>query len=54
MLVTLTTLLAFATAPARAAVKVCLLAGQSNMLGVGTAAEMPAPYNAPQTNVKYW
>ncbi len=53
-MVALTTLLAFATAPASAAVKVFLLAGQSNMLGVGTASEMPAPYKAPQTNVKYW
>ena len=36
-IVMVTTVLAFATAPAFAAVKVFLLAGQSNMLGVGTA-----------------
>ena len=50
----LTTVLALPIAPAGAAVKVFLLAGQSNMLGVGPAAEMPAPYKAPQPDVKYW
>ena len=54
VLAALMTVFAFAAAPAFAAVKVFLLAGQSNMLGVGTASEMPAPYNVPQTNVKYW
>ena len=53
-IVMLTTMFALATAPALAAVKVFLLAGQSNMLGVGRASETPAPYKVPQTNVKYW
>jgi alpha-L-fucosidase len=49
-----TTVFALATTPATAAVKVFLLAGQSNMQGVGTATEAPAPYKTPQTDVKYW
>ena len=52
--VALTITVALATAPATAAVKVFLMAGQSNMQGVGTATEAPAPYKAPQTDVKYW
>lgn len=41
--------------PTHAATKVFLLAGQSNMLGVGGPdAPCPSPYNAIQTGVKYW
>ena len=43
-----------AAAPTAAATKVFLLAGQSNMVGVGVSAELPGPYNAPQSNVKIW
>ncbi len=47
---------------ARAETKVYLLAGQSNMAGVGgypgtyypADAPCPAPYNAPQTDVNFW
>ena len=46
--------LVLAAMPAAAANKVFLLAGQSNMQGVGVAADLPAPYNAPQSNVKFW
>lgn len=40
---------------ATAATKVYLLAGQSNMMGEGSFTnELPAPYNAPQPDVKFW
>jgi hypothetical protein len=39
---------------AAAPIKVFLLGGQSNMLGEGITAELPSPYNQPQTAVKYW
>ena len=37
-----------------AATKVFLLAGQLNMAGEGTAANLPSPYNTPQTDVHFW
>jgi hypothetical protein len=53
-IVVLMTMFAFATAPAFAAVKVFLLAGQSNMVGFGDSAGLSAPYNAVQNNVNFW
>lgn len=56
-------IIALANASAWAATKVFLLGGQSNMAGVGAypgepgyAADVPcpAPYNQPQTAVKFW
>ncbi len=41
-------------APAAAETRVYLFAGQSNMCGLGITAELPAPYNKPQTDVNYW
>lgn len=46
--------LVMATVPATAATKVFLLAGQSNMAGEGVVAELTAPYNVPQPDVKFW
>ena len=46
-----------AASPATAATKVFLLGGQSNMAGCGAGqydVPCPAPYNAPQTAVKFW
>jgi len=43
-----------ADVPAAAAIKVFLLAGQSNMVGYGVVADLPAPYHAPLPNVKFW
>lgn len=41
--------------PVRAATKVFLLGGQSNMAGVGGYdSPLPAPYNVPQPAVKFW
>ena len=37
-----------------AATKVFSLGGQSNMDGWALTSEMPAPYNVPQPDVKYW
>ena len=39
---------------AAAASRVFLLAGQSNMNGLGVAAELEAPYNKPPAGVKIW
>ena len=39
---------------ADAATKVFLLGGQSNMVGIGEVAQLAPPYNAPQSNVKFW
>jgi len=42
-------------APARAATKVFLLGGQSNMAGVGGYdSPLPESYNTPPANVKFW
>ena len=46
--------LVWVSAPAAAATKVFLLGGQSNMAGTGTAAGLPAPYNVPQSDVRFW
>ncbi len=37
-----------------APIKVFLLGGQSNMVGVGKSAELKAPYNKPHPEVKLW
>ncbi|MEN6450277.1 MAG: S-layer protein [Thermoguttaceae bacterium] len=37
-----------------AATKVYVLAGQSNAVGWGVVSELPPPYNAPQSDVKFW
>lgn len=39
---------------ASAATRVFLLAGQSNMVGVGEASDLKAPYDKPPANVKIW
>lgn len=39
---------------AAAPVKVYLLAGQSNMQGVGVNSELSPPYSHPQTDVNFW
>jgi hypothetical protein len=52
-ILSLTILLVLAQS-AMAATKVFLLAGQSNMAGEGKVLELPAPYNKPQTDVKFW
>ena len=42
-------------APGSAATRVYLLGGQSNMCGQGAyTSDLQAPYNAPQTAVKFW
>lgn len=43
-----------AASRAAAATKVFLLAGQSNMDGRPSVADLPSPYNQPQTEVKIW
>lgn len=48
------TMILLATAPAGAATKVFLLAGQSNMAGEGMVSELLAPYNSPLAAVKFW
>jgi hypothetical protein len=45
---------AFSSQSVLAATKVFLLGGQSNMGGNGVAAELPSPFSAPQTAVKFW
>ncbi|MBN1393434.1 MAG: PEP-CTERM sorting domain-containing protein [Pirellulales bacterium] len=51
---TSTLLLTLAAAPSAAATRVFLLAGQSNMDGRASVANLPAPYDQPQTEVKIW
>lgn len=46
--------LVLAAVPARAATKVFLLAGQSNMVGLGKVSELTAPYNQSQPGVNFW
>lgn len=54
-MIALVTSLFGAVAPTLAETKVFLLGGQSNMDGYGSnAAELPAPYNVPQPDVKFW
>lgn len=44
-----------ANAPASAATRVYVLAGQSNMMGQGSlVSELPSPYGVTQTDVKFW
>lgn len=50
----LTVIIVLAAQTATAATKVFLLGGQSNMGGNGVAADLPSPYNSPQTDVKFW
>jgi hypothetical protein len=51
----LTAVLTLTTAQASAATKVFLLAGQSNMAGVGGYdSPIPPPYNVPQPAVRFW
>ena len=58
IVVAIVTSLVFQAAPATAATKVFLLAGQSNMVGVGGAdygdVPIPPPYDVPQTSVHIW
>jgi hypothetical protein len=42
------------TMPARAEIKVFLMAGQSNMVGAGYTSQLKSPYNATQPDVKIW
>ena len=42
------------SASAAEPVKVFLLGGQSNMVGVGKVAGLPAPYDEPFAGVKFW
>ncbi len=37
-----------------AAQRVFVLAGQSNMLGRGDSADLSAPYDSPQSDIRYW
>jgi hypothetical protein len=46
--------LVVAAVPARAEIKVFLMAGQSNMVGAGYTYQLKAPYNATQPDVKIW
>ena len=46
--------LVLAVAPATAAVKVFLLAGQSNMAGYSTGLPTTSPYNAALPDVRFW
>ena len=46
--------LVWVSVPATAATKVFLIGGQSNAAGTGTAADLPAPYNVPQPDVRFW
>lgn len=48
------TMILLTTMPTKAATKVFLLAGQSNMAGEGMVADLVAPYNAPLPEVKFW
>jgi hypothetical protein len=45
---------AVAAVPARAEIKVFLMAGQSNMVGAGTSSQLTSPYNTTQADVKIW
>jgi hypothetical protein len=47
-------IVSFDSAPVIAATKVFILAGQSNMEGVGVASELPAIYGGVQSDVKIW
>ena len=46
--------LVWVSVPATAATKVFLIGGQSNAAGTGTAADLPASYNVPQPDVRFW
>lgn len=47
-------LFSVSSAAAKDPVKVYLLGGQSNMVGVGQAAELVAPYKKAQDDVRFW